>query len=81
MQLITKIILGFSIENEDITQELYNICDREHASCNNDCPVFAVGGEVPLNADGRNCSCFKDGIQMRDFILRNKRRVLDREGR
>ena len=52
--------------------ELYEICDRVHASCDSECPVYALNNG-PLNAhkpfaENRGCDCFKNGASMFRFI-------------
>ena len=41
---------------------LYEICDRVHSSCTNECPVFeAFEDEFQTRED---CPCFKNGRKM-----------------
>ena len=57
------------VPDEDIEYELYEVCDRTHASCDEDCPVYEKNGsQVPWNADLSNCRCFKDGKAMLAFL-------------
>lgn len=39
--LIVKLALGHPVSDKEIANELYEICEREHSGCNNDCPVYA----------------------------------------
>ena len=69
--LIIHLIKGSKITERMICDELYEICDREHSSCNYDCPVYALNGyAVPHNNNDTRygCDCFKNGKAMLDFI-------------
>lgn len=67
MDLVVKAATGQKITNKDIEQELYEICDREHSSCSDNCPVYALQNEAERNAD--ECPHHKDGKSMRKFIV------------
>lgn len=74
--LLKKAVDRQPITDEDVIQELYRICCREHGSCNSDCPVYAVNGNQCLGAgrpfdENHGCDCFKDGAKMLRF-LRNE---------
>lgn len=74
MTLIEKLVLGIKISRTEIEQELYYICDREHASCTEDCPVYRLnGGNAPGSdkpfEDNSGCDCFKNGKAMFEFIV------------
>ncbi len=56
--LIEKLINKEKITDEDIEEELYDICDREHASCNEICPMYNLKNEK------EKCPYFKDGKAM-----------------
>ncbi len=76
MDLILKLTKGESITDADLRNELYEICDRVHSSCNSDCPVYKINGnKVPDTTFdfkvNRGCDCFKSGKNMLEFI-RNK---------
>ena len=64
--ILEKLIAKQPITDGDIAIELYEVCDRVHASCNNECPVFkknggkAVGADKPFKVN-RGCDCFKNG--------------------
>ena len=71
MNLILKLIKGVKITDIDLTVELYEICDREHSSCNTNCPVYDLNGgwapdTIPIYNHG--CDCFKNGAKMLKFI-------------
>lgn len=50
--LIIDLALGNPISEQMIKDELFEICDREHSSCNPDCPVYFLNGN-------RYCDCHK----------------------
>ena len=61
------------VEEMLIEEFLYETCEREHSSCNNDCPVYESNVGVPNESNSkRGCDCFKDGKKMLKF-LKNKR--------
>ena len=71
-ELLRKAIAGEAITDEDVAVELYEVCDRVHASCDDDCPVYARNGG-PLGADkgyevNQGCDCFKNGKAMLAFL-------------
>lgn len=66
--LIQKLIAGKQITDKDIEDELYEICDREHASCNGECPVYEKNNGIPYNSEHTNCFCFKNGKSMLKFL-------------
>jgi hypothetical protein len=77
-ELIVKLALGEEIDREEITNALYEICDREHASCNDMCPVFRLNGsQVPDTTNDFDvncgCDCFKNGTAMLKFIIDAKK--------
>lgn len=71
-ELLEKLIANQPVTDADIASELYDICDRVHASCDSECPVFAKnGGAVGANKPfriNRGCDCFKDGKAMLEFL-------------
>ncbi|MDG1950966.1 MAG: hypothetical protein P8J32_09210 [bacterium] len=76
-ELIVLLAKGEKITDELIQEGLYEICDRVHASCDADCPVFRLNGnKVPDTANdfnvNRGCDCFKSGKNMLEFIRNNK---------
>lgn len=77
MDFLEKLVRGKKVTKSDIASELYEICDREHSSCSNACPVYRLnGGECPGSdkpfEENRGCDCFKDGKAMYDFIKKSK---------
>lgn len=70
MSLLLKVIKREEITDEDIEEELYDVCEREHHSCNSDCLVYLVNGNChPDTKDGNyGCDCFKNGNAMLEFI-------------
>ena len=61
-----------NISDKNLSNELYEICESEHASCNSGCPVYSLNGKsIPMNEDRSNCSCFKAGFAMLEFIRTN----------
>ena len=75
MSLVEKLARGEVPTDRDLAGELYEICDREHSSCNADCPVYRINGG-PVNPDkpfeeNRGCDCFKAGYAMLRFIREN----------
>ena len=77
--LIEKLILEEKITNKEIQNELYEICDREHSNCNEDCPVYKLNGNEPPSegieeneTEGNyGCDCFKNGKLMFEFIKKH----------
>ena len=74
MELIEKLVLGEMPTIVEIQEELYEICDRTHSSCDSSCPVYRLNGnEVPDTAKdfkvNRGCDCFKSGKNMYEFIF------------
>jgi len=41
-KILEKLILKEPVTEHDIEEELYDVCDRVHATCYRECPVFAV---------------------------------------
>ena len=68
--ILIKILRGEHLTLADIHQELYEMCDREHASCNDECLVYRLNGsKVPNESGNRHgCDCFKSGHAMAMFI-------------
>jgi hypothetical protein len=67
--LLEKLIAGAVITDEDIAYELYDVCDRTHASCDSDCPVYVKNGnKVPNSEDPNGCDTFKQGSKMLAFL-------------
>lgn len=73
MDLLLKLAKGENITDADLENELYEVCDRVHSSCNSDCPVYNLNGNsVPDTAKdfkvNRGCDCFNNGKKMLEFI-------------
>jgi hypothetical protein len=70
--LLKKLIAKTAISKKDIEEALCNICDRVHATCDDECPVYALNGsKVPECSDKVHyggCLTFKDGKAMLKFI-------------
>ena len=63
-KIIEKLINKQEITDEDLAEELYDICDREHAFCNSNCPIYALKDRIPWNKDKTNCLFFRSGRKM-----------------
>ena len=68
--IIRKLIAGEVVSELDVEDALYEMCDREHASCNDACLVYKLNGsKIPdLLKTSCGCDCFKDGCTMLNFI-------------
>lgn len=58
---------------QDAYDELYEICEREHSSCNTECPVYAKcveDGEFKLD-EHNPCPYFKNGRKMFERLNKN----------
>ena len=65
--VLKKLLKGDMPSESDIREACYDMCDRVHASCNEECLVFALNGDkVPMV--GNNCACFKSGADIARFI-------------
>jgi hypothetical protein len=72
MSILDTVIKGKLPTDDEIAADLYDICDRVHASCDSDCPVYERLGHA-LNAhrqfvDNQGCDAFKAGSVMLKFI-------------
>lgn len=74
MDNIEKLVKGIPLTKNELIYELYEICDNNHSSCNNACPVYRLNGSKCVNdppkpfKENRGCDCFKSGDAMYDFI-------------
>lgn len=73
MRLLLKLIKHERITDRDLEDELYEICERTHSTCDYECPVYEINdGRVPDTAHdfkiNRGCDCFKSGASMLEFI-------------
>ncbi len=64
--LIDKLIKRLPITDEDIEQELHDICGRTHSGCNRDCPIYLLYDGIP--GKGGSCSCHKNGAAMLSLL-------------
>jgi len=74
-KLLDSAVNGWKITDEDIADDLYEICVRVHASCGSECPVYkknkgAVGADKPFD-ENRGCDCFKNGKAMLEFLRKS----------
>jgi hypothetical protein len=66
-ELLLNLIKGFAPTEQELYNELYEMCDREHSGCNENCLVYEINGyKIPLITD--ECMCFKNGRKMFNFI-------------
>jgi len=84
MELIEKLVMGLEVTKDEIEYELLQICDREHSSCNSECPVYRLNGSAVVNGHklftvNRGCDCFKDGREMYKFIKKHIKRQVNNE--
>jgi hypothetical protein len=61
------------ITDAAIEDELYCICEDQHASCNDECPIYEDNGHHPLGykkpfSENRGCDCFKNGKAMLAYL-------------
>jgi len=61
-----------TVTDSTLSEELYEVCDRVHSSCDSECPVYRLNGNsapstVPFE-ENRGCDCFKHGSAMLNFI-------------
>ena len=73
MELLLKLIRKEAVTDSDIEDELREICEREHSSCNSNCPVYVANGyEAPIEkGHWGGCDCFKSGEDMLAFLREN----------
>jgi hypothetical protein len=72
-EVLDKMIRGKPVTDADIAEILTDICDREHSSCNDECPVYKANGHAAPSSDkpfksNRGCDCFKNGAAMLRFL-------------
>lgn len=76
MSLITKLAFGAKFTDVDLENELSDICDRVHSTCDSQCPVYAVNDGVPASFNftatpcktRKACACYKNGEAMLAFL-------------
>ena len=83
-ELLLKLIRGEKVEDKDIDSVLTKICENQHASCNEACPIYAANGnKVPLvkvrcfSQNKMDCQCFKNGAAMRSFLIQHYMNQVD----
>ena len=71
-ELLLKLIKKEEVTRDELANELYEICDRTHAQCDTNCPIYRLyDGKVPEDDKmGKifGCNYFKDGHKMLAFI-------------
>lgn len=72
--LLRKAIEGKPVTQDDIEDELYEVCSSVHSSCNEECPVYAANGNRIPNKQRSmaGCDCFKNGAAMLRFLRESK---------
>jgi hypothetical protein len=71
MELIEKLALGITITDKDISDELEEICEREHScSCTN-CPIYQKMTAAEIEANKYQCR-YAGGIKMLAYIRGEK---------
>lgn len=70
IDLKLKVARGQKITDKDLVNELYEVCDMTHASCDSGCPVYRLNGNEAPHTEGEEygCDCFKNGTAMLEFI-------------
>lgn len=71
-RLLTRAVNRELIDDADIADALVDICDRTHASCDPDCPVYEKNQGIPWDEQVDNCLCFKNGRKMLKFLREEK---------
>jgi len=68
--LLRTLIKGKKVTDEQIYDELFDMCDRVHCACDSNCIVYEINDyEIPLKKGKyEECMCFKNGKKMFDFI-------------
>ncbi len=66
VHLLMKVIKKEEITDDELAEELFEICCSEHGSCNNKCPVYLINRRIPMGS--KTCICFKSGNKMLEFI-------------
>ena len=67
VDLIVRIANGKTTK-QDAVDILCGICDDNHSSCNNNCPVYQEFGDIPWNHKGGNCKCYREGKRMLKYL-------------
>ena len=61
MSILMKLINNDPISDKDLEEELFEVCDRVHSSCDSECPIYAKFGDLP---NGNDCEFHKNGSAM-----------------
>jgi hypothetical protein len=57
------------ITQSQLRSTLSDICERVHASCDDECPVYETNNHsIPWDENQDNCICFRNGGKMLVFI-------------
>lgn len=75
-EMIIALCQGNIPTKEQIKDELYNICDEVHSSCNEKCPVYDINEGIPWDKPLNNCICFKNAKKMYNFIQNKQSFIL-----
>lgn len=62
-QILKKLIKKEQLTDEDLVVLLNSICEDEHFSCKNDCPIYTELFTVEQKEESR-CPYFKNGEKM-----------------
>lgn len=62
-EIIDKLVKKETITDEDLEKALFQICDRTHSYCAEDCPIYRKYNMIPTD-ESTNCVFFKDGKKM-----------------
>jgi len=73
-KIIEKLIRKEVITDEDLEDMLYEICDREHSSCNNDWPIYKKVLTKKVKED-RSCPFHRKGRMMLEALREHNRIV------
>ncbi len=70
--ILMKLVHFEEVSDEDIASALCDICERVHASCDSECPVYAKN-DGPVNPhkpfeENRGCDCYRNGMAMLEFL-------------
>ena len=68
--LLEKLVLHEPVTEDEVNDELYEVCSTVHSSCDSECPVFRLNGNQISNTTENlgGCDCFKNGAAMARFI-------------
>lgn len=60
------------ITPNDVKNELYDICDTVHSSCDSGCPVYNIAKEDGEDFQSSGCPYFKNGTRMMNRLIGNR---------